>query len=923
MLSLLPSRIASFATVFLVAVQSTAVGAAIAAPTPAPVREVEGVREYKLPNGLQVLLIPDASKPTVTVNVTYRVGSRHESYGETGMAHLLEHLVFKTTNNYANVGAELSKRGMQFNGSTSSDRTNYFETFPSDPALLQWALKMEADRMTGSKILRKDLDTEMTVVRNEMESGENNPVGILIQRTQAAAYQWHNYGRDTIGARADIENVDIPSLQAFYRKYYQPDNATLIVAGAFDPSKTLKDITDSFGRLPKPKRVLPPTYTLEPVQEGERQVTLRRIGGQQAVFATYHVPALASPDYAAFEIAVIALSDTPSGRLHKRLVEPGKATQVFAWGSRNAEPGLFNIGAVLKKEDSVDGAQQILIDTVEGVGKEPLTAEELKRAQLQWSKELDKTLADPQTLCVTLSESIAAGDWRLLFSLRDRVQDITLDEVNKAVRTWLLPSNRNLGRFYAADVAPERTPLAPRVDAAVALKDFKPKATLAAGEAFEATPANIDKRSERYTLPSGLRVALLPKKTRGETVEVQLNLRFGTLATLRGQRAAAGVVDAMLGMGTQNKTRAQITDAFDALKTDWSLRSSALSGANAGLNSKRNTVVPALNLLAEVLRQPSFPQAEFDQLMRQKIGALESAADDPGNMAGYELQHLMSAHHGPDDPRYSSKVAESKARLQALKLEAVVAFYKSHWGAQNGEIAVVGDFDVQQVKAAVNQLFGDWKSAQAYERVPRPLAPVVGQRLVTAMKDKPNAMALGALALPMTDDDPDYAAMRIAVHVLGASGFDSRLLTRLRQKDGLSYGAGAGLNASSFEPNAQIDFYAIFAPENLAKVEKGFAEELQRFVKDGITAAELDNAKKAMRAASNTWRANDSAVAGAWVGHLERQRSFKWNADLDARGDGLALDQVNAAIRKWIDPAKVNWSLAGEFDKAAGSSKPQ
>jgi zinc protease len=896
----------------------TSVAASLATAT--PVREVEGVREYRLANGLQVLLIPDASKPTVTVNVTYRVGSRMEGYGETGMAHLLEHLVFKTTNLYANVGAELSKRGMQFNGSTNSDRTNYFETFPADPALLQWALKMEADRMTGSKILRKDLDTEMTVVRNEMESGENSPVRILIQRTQAAAYQWHNYGRDTIGARADVENVDIPSLQAFYRKYYQPDNATLIVAGAFDANKTLADIQASFGKLPKPARKITTTYTLEPVQEGERLVTLRRTGGEQAVFASYHIPAMASADYAAFEIAVSAITDTPNGRLHKRLVEPGKATQVFGWASRNAEPGLLNIGTVLKKEDSVEAAQQVLIDTVEGLAKEPLTADELKRAQLQWAKELDKTLADPEALCVTLSETIAAGDWRLLFSLRDRVQGMTLDEANAAVRTWLLPSNRNLGRFFATDT-PQRTPLAPRVDATMALKDFKPKVAVAAGEAFEASPANIDKRTERYSLPSGLRVALLPKKTRGETVEVVLNLRFGNLASLKGQRSAAALVGTMLTMGTQKKSRAQISDAFDALKTDWQVRSDALSGASAGLTSKRADLVPALTLLTEVLRQPSFPVAEFEQLMRQNIGGLERSAEDPGAMAGIELARLQSAKYAAEDPRYAGSVEESLARLKALKLQTVVDFYKSHWGAEHGELAIVGDFDVAQVKAAVAQLLGDWKSGQAYERVPQPAAPVAGQRVLTAMKDKPNAVALGVLAMPFTDDDVDYAAVRLAAHVLGASGFDSRLFTRLRQKDGLSYGAGANLNASSFEPNAQLSLYAIFAPENRAKVEQGFAEELARFVKDGITPVELETAKKAMRAASNTWRANDGSVAGAWAGHLERKRSFKWNADLDARGDALTLDQVNSAIRKWIEPAKVNWSLAGEFDKAAGAGK--
>jgi zinc protease len=897
---------------------------AIAAPPAAPqaVREVEGVREYKLANGLQVLLIPDASKPTVTVNVTYRVGSRMEGYGETGMAHLLEHLVFKTTNLYANVGAELSKRGMQFNGSTNADRTNYYQTFPADPALLKWALVMEADRMTGSKILRKDLDTEMTVVRNEMESGENSPVRILIQRTQAAAFQWHNYGRDTIGARADVENVDITNLQAFYRKYYQPDNATLIVAGAFDATKTLVDISASFGKLPKPTRKILPTYTVEPVQEGERLVTLRRAGGEQAVFASYHIPPLASPDYAAFEVAVTALADTPNGRLHKRLVEPGKATQVFGWASRSAEPGLLNFGTVMKKEDAVEDAQKVLIDTVEGLVEEPLTADELKRAQLQWSKELDKTLADPESLCVALSETIAAGDWRLLFSLRDRVQSISLNEANAAVRTWLMPSNRTLGRFFAVDKA-QLTPLAQRLDAAVALKDFKPKAAVAAGEAFEASPANIDKRTERFTLPSGLRVALLPKKTRGETVEVVINLRFGNLASLRGQRRAAAAVGSMLAMGTTQKTRAQISDAFDALKTDWRVNSDALNGGNAGLTTTRTELIPALTLLAEVLRQPSFPAAEFDQLMRQQIGGLERAATDPGSMAGIELARLQAAHHAADDPRFSGTVEQGLERLRALKLPAVVDFYKAHWGAQQGEVSVIGDFDAAAVKAALAKLLGDWKSSVPYERVPQPAPPVQGQRVQTLMKDKPNAVAVGSLAMPFTDDHPDYAAVRLGAHVLGASGFDSRLLTRLRQKDGLSYGAGADLRASSFEPHAELSLYAIFAPENRARVEQGFSEELQRLLKDGITPAELDTAKKAMRAASNTWRANDGAVAGAWAGHLERNRSFKWNADLDARGDALTVDQVNAAMRKWIEPAKINWSWAGEFDKVNKDNKPQ
>src|SRR5471032_3127442 len=247
-----------------------------------------------------------------------------EGYGETGMAHLLEHLMFKSTKNIPNVGAELSKRGMSFNGSTNADRTNYHETFPSDPAQLAWAQK--------------------TVVRNEMESGENSPFRILMEKTNAAAYQWHAYGKDTIGARSDVENVNIPHLQAFYRKYYQPDNVTLIVAGSFDPAKVLAEIAQDFSALPKPTRVLEPTYTVEPVQDGEREVTLRRVGGEQDLFVTYHTPSIASPDLPAFEIIATALGDTPNGRLHKRLVETGKATAIFAWANHATDPGQFNAG---------------------------------------------------------------------------------------------------------------------------------------------------------------------------------------------------------------------------------------------------------------------------------------------------------------------------------------------------------------------------------------------------------------------------------------------------------------------------------------------------------------------------------------------------------------------------------------------------
>jgi len=212
---------------------------------------VEGITEYRLDsNSLRILLAPDDSKPSTTVNMTYLVGSRHENYGETGMAHLLEHMLFKGTPTHPNSLAEFSKRGLQANGSTSSDRTNYFASFAANPDTLAWYLGWQADAMINAKVAREDLDTEMTVVRNEMENGENNAFQTLWQKMLGVAYQWHNYGKTTIGARSDVEQVDISRLQAFYRQYYQPDNAVLIVSGKFDPQTTIDEIAKTFNPIP-------------------------------------------------------------------------------------------------------------------------------------------------------------------------------------------------------------------------------------------------------------------------------------------------------------------------------------------------------------------------------------------------------------------------------------------------------------------------------------------------------------------------------------------------------------------------------------------------------------------------------------------------------------------------------------------------
>ncbi|WP_290876976.1 pitrilysin family protein [Aquabacterium sp.] len=873
------------------------------------VTTVEGISEYRLPNGLQLLLIPDDSKPTTTVNMTYRVGSRHEGYGETGMAHLLEHMLFKGTPRNPQVWADFNKRGFRANGSTWYDRTNYFASFSANEDNLRWYLSWQADAMVNSFIARKDLDSEMTVVRNEMEMGENDPGRILMEKTVSAMYQWHNYGKSTIGARADVEGVDIGQLQAFYRRYYQPDNATLIVSGKFDVAKVLAWVQQDFGAIPKPTRKLPPLYTLDPVQDGERSVTLRRVGGVPLIFAGYHVMPGAHPDYAAVELLSLILGDTPSGRLHRALTDKQLVASVFAFSEGLADPGFILFGAQLSPEQSLTDSSQALLDVVESVARQPVTQEELDRAKAKWLKGWDNGFTDPQHIGVALSESVAQGDWRLFFLTRDRVKAITLADVQRVAQTAFVSSNRTLGE-YVPTAAPERAAVPARVDVAKALEAFKPQVAEAQAEAFDASPANIDARTRRFTLPSGLQVALLPKSTRGQAVKANLTLRFGTADSLAHWGEAPDVLAAMLDKGTSTLSRQQWQDKLDALQAEVGF-ASAPGQLNVSLSTRRDHLPALIQLVVEALRSPALPAAGLDEVLRQSLAGLAEQSKEPEAV----LQEALARHDNPypaGDVRYVPTFAETESALKALKMEQVKAFHQRFYAASHAQFAAVGDFDAAAVEAALKASLGDWTSAEPFARIPEPIQPAKPARLVLPTPDKQNAAMSVKLALPLTDTDADYAAFMLANHLLGSGG-DSRLWNRIREKEGLSYNVYSAVKWNPQERHSEWVAAAIFAPQNRDKVEAAFRQEVDRALTQGFTAAEFDAGKRGLLSFRRLARAQDARLSGAWVSNLYLGRSFELAAQVDAALERVTLAQVNEALRRYLKPEQFVLGVAGDF----------
>lgn len=902
---------------------------------PKKIANVEGITEYRLDNGLRFLLFPDPSTPKVTVNLTVLVGSRHEGYGETGMAHLLEHMVFKGTPTHTDISEAMKTRGAQFNGSTNSDRTNYYETLPANDDNLEFALRLEADRLVNSFVRAEDLRTEFSVVRNEFESGENSPQRVLNQRMMATAFEWHNYGKSTIGNRSDIERVPINRLQAFYKKYYQPDNVVLVVAGKFEEKKALQFVTKYFGAIPKPTRVLDEMYTEEPPQDGERLVTLRRVGDTPSIGILYHAPAASHSDNPALEVLASILSSQPSGRLYKALIEPRTAANVFASSQGQHDPGTFEVVAGLPKGGSVDIVRDTILETIETVKEKGVTQEEVDRARRQFLKVRELGSTDANQLGVRLSESIADGDWRLYFLSRDGIEKVTPEHVQDVAKKYLTRSNRTVGVFTPTS-SPERTPVPPTPDIAKLVDGYKGREIAESAESFDVSPLAIEARTKRVDPIEGVKVSLLPKKTRGNTVHVQLTLHYGNAENLKGFESAAGFLGDLMTRATKNLDRQKIQDLLDQNVARLSSggggggpRGGGRRGGGGGggslgsitfnVETKRANLAAVLEILRQVLREPELSASEFDLMKVARLAGLEQSRTDPARLAGNRLQRLLSSYLA-DDIRYVPTVDEEIARLKATTIEQVRTLYNDYLGASHGELAVVGDFEPSETVPVLAKALEGWKSSKPYARIARPFQdnlPVVRETIATP--DKANATYVAGMNVPIGDDHPDYPALVVGNFILGGGALSSRLGDRLRQKDGLSYGAGSGLTASPFDARATLNLQAICNPANLAKVITGADEEFARLLHDGITPAELANAKNGLARQQQIRRSNDAALAGMLSTNLDLGRTMQHEVDQERATELLTPEAVAAALRKHFDPKRLSVVTAG--DAAATEKK--
>jgi zinc protease len=467
--------------------------------------------------------------------------------------------------------------------------------------------------------------------------------------------------------------------------------------------------------------------------------------------------------------------------------------------------------------------------------------------------------------------------------------------------------------------------------------DYKGRAPIAEGEVFEATPENVEARVQRQELPEGIKVTLLPKKARGEEVHLLLTLRYGNEENLKGFESVAGFLPEVMLRGTRKLTYQQLRDELDRLKATLSAgsgggrggrgRGGGASAASAGavsfsIHAKRETLPAVLELLRQVLREPALPADQFELLKRERLAGLEQMKTEPAMLAPRLLQRELNPY-SKEDIRYTPTIEESIERLRGVTYEQVAQLYREYLSSQAGELTIVGDFDPQACLPILKTALNGWTAAKPYARIAMPItSEVAGAQHTIKTPDKANATYTAGLLFPLRDDDPDYPALLMGNYILGSGALSSRLGNRIRQQEGLSYSVSSSLSVSSFDKRAGLTIGAICNPQNMGRVEKAAREELERLLRDGVTPEELDKAKQGHLQAQKVSRANDTALAGLLSNLRHTGRTMAYEADLEKKIEALTPEQIQAALKKHIEPKGLVIVTAGDFETKAAAVTP-
>ena len=865
------------------------------------IKESGGIKEYTMTsNGLRVLLKQDNTAPVATFMVTYEVGSRNEAIGYTGSTHLLEHLMFKGSRKFNtkkgnSVFQTLQSLGARMNATTWLDRTNYFAVLPSEH--LETLIEIEADRMRNAYIKEEDRQSEMTVVRNEFERGQNSPSGVLDENIWATAYQAHPYHHSTIGWKEDIENVSIERLREFYDTFYWPNNATAIAIGDFTEKDALSMIKKHFGKIRKSTKPIPEVYTAEPKQEGIRTITLKRAGQQGIVGVAHKTPAATHPDAPAFMVLSSILSSGKNSRFYKNITDKGLTTSVYIWDSLFRDPGLFTVYANLSPDVDHKTVEKAVVDEYEKIKKDGVSDEEVKNAQTQLIASMKFRQDGSYAIASGLNEAIASGDWTLYTTYNEKIGTVTKEDVQRIVKEYFKEDLSTIGYFIPLGAGGQNKKLATKAKDLenMKLKHYSEEEELLSSKVVDTEPVE---GVRLLTLKRGSGVVTLTGSMLGGDIYASENAR------------TADMVAAMLDQGTTNMTKFEISAQLESAGA----RLGFFNGqARVGFSGKflSEDTKMVFDLLADQLKNPLFAEEDLNKAKKRQVANYKRSKESTrGNATNNMLKAFYGTGHqnSPTDP---DKAIEEIKKITPKNLKD---FHSKNYGAGTMVIVAVGDVDHNSLESLIKEGFEGWKKSPLQEKKEAGTANKVSDKVYVTMQDKTSTDFLVGTALGIDRYHPDYLPLYVATHTLGGN-FSARLMQTVRVKEGLTYGINSSMRGFGNGNDGYWMVGGTFSPKLLSKGESSTLREIKKWSEEGITQKELDITKSTLTGGFQVGFDSTGGLAGGILDAIIVHGDLTYLDSYPERIKAITLDEANTAISKYIFFDDLYQVAAGTIDK--------
>jgi len=864
-----------------------------------------GISSYTLANGFKIILIPFPTASNVRVELLVKTGSKLEGYGETGMAHLLEHMLFKGAGNRKNIKDDLTAMGASWNGTTNADRTNYFETLSSDPLKLDEVIRLEADRFIRSKFTQADLASEMTVVRNELENSERNPSRLVFDALGRNGFVWHGYSRSTIGARTDIENTSYQALRAFHRKHYRPDNAALIVSGNFDAQRVLALASKEFGYAKNPPTARQTNWTFDSPQALTQRSEVFASVGTTLTASAWKLPGVSERDAHALDLAVTAICDADWGSLRKDLVTD-RAMAVSAYCFTSADPDYGRLVAIAKAGQDADAEalSKQLIQHIQEAAIKGVTQEQLERARLSELNEIERSFDSHESIARIVSGYEVAGDWRLMFWVRDLVKSVPLEEANAALKKWIVSTNRADVLLRHAD-KPAPLAISPPAPAASRVEGKEWPSIFSQADPAPKSLLELAQATRTFTLGvAKAQASLISRKTQGDKVWLVLENDYGSAETLKGRRAACSAASALMKFGGNGLTRDALNRRMEELKANWNI---GLSGIY--LEVPRKNLPESFALLYSVWADPLLPVNEFASYKSGLITYYESQLKNPVSLADNESRLRFDNFplgHWSKPQTFEAQIAEIKSLTFEEMKRCVVDFAK----ISHARVGVVGQLQPSDVQALWTKVVVTSATAMAYQRVPDPMAPAVvdATPIRVELPDTTNAKVTGNVVVALNRRSKDFPVLQIAVEVMGGNA-SSLIWKELREKEGIAYSTGMVVNGSMLDERTTITLYATSATAQADKAMEKLKAVLQRVLSEGLTDADIERAKKTWAERRKAFLGKESNFASTMASALSDGYDFMERVQFDKAIEQVNAQQATAVLRKYLANSPMVWAV--------------